>query len=95
MNCDSMCTSSADTMCSALTNNLTLPPLKKRHERKTFATKTLKLIHSRLQYYRKILNQPPSDNLKKIRQRQRIQQKYDHNMKVRALLNRAVRNLYI
>lgn len=95
MNCDTMCSSSADTSYSALTDNLSLPPLKKRHERKTFATKTLKLIHSRLQYYRKILNQPLSDNPKKIRQRQRIQQKYDHNMKVRALLNRAVRNLYI
>lgn len=76
-------------------DQLTLPPLKKWHERKTFATKTLKMIHSRLQYYRKILKQPESDDPKKIRQRQRIQQKYDHNMKVRSLLNRAVKNLYI
>lgn len=75
--------------------HLTLPPLKKWHERKTFATPTLRLIQSRLQYYRKILNEPESDNPKKIKQRQRIQQKYDHNMKVRALLNRAVKNLYI
>ena len=74
---------------------LTLPPLKKRHERKSFATQTLKMIASRLQYYRKILNEPESDNPKKMKQRERIQKKYDHCMKVRKLLNRAAANRYI
>ena len=72
---------------------LTLPPLKKRHERKTFATYTLKLVHSRLQYYRKILSQPESTDLKKIKQRERIQRKYDHNVKIRLLLKRATSHL--
>lgn len=74
---------------------LALPPLKKRHERKSFATQTLKMIASRLQYYRKILNEPESDNPKKMKQRERIQKKYDHCMKVRKLLNRAAANRYI
>ena len=74
---------------------LTLPPLKKRHERKSFATQTLKMIASRLQYYRKILSEPESDNPKKMKQRERIQKKYDHCMKVRKLLNRAAQNRYI
>ena len=71
-----------------------LPPLKKRHERKTFATPTLKVINSRLQYYRKVLKQPEPLTEKAKLQRQRIQQKYDHCMKVRQLLNRAVKHLY-
>ena len=72
-----------------------LPALKKRHERKTFATPTLKVISSRLQYYRKVLSQPePMDDKVKMK-RQRIQNKYDQCMKVRNLLNRAVKNLYI
>ena len=72
------------------------------HDRKTFATPTLKQIKSRLQYYRKILNQPmpnktelsPTKYAKKIAKREKIQRKYDHNMKVRNLLNRAISNLY-
>ena len=36
-----------------------LPPLKQRHERKTFATPTLKVINSRLQYYRRVLANEP------------------------------------
>lgn len=81
-----------------------LPPLKKRHERKTFATPTLKIINSRLQYYRKVLKQPDPltdkakpqrQDEKRLAQRARIQQKYDHCMKVRQLLNNAVRNLYL
>ena len=74
---------------------LTFPPLKKRHERKSFATQTLKMIASRLQYYRKILSEPESDNPKKMKQRERIQKKYDHCMKVRKLLNRAAANRYL
>lgn len=71
-----------------------LPPLKKRHERKTFATYTLKLINSRLQYYRHVLNQPEPTNNKQIMQRNKIKNKYERDMKIRILLNRAVRNLY-
>ncbi len=71
-----------------------LPPLKQRHERKTFATPTLKAISSRLQYYRKVLSKPEPLTEKAKLQRQRIQQKYDHCMKVRQLLNRAVKHLY-
>ena len=72
-----------------------LPPLKQRHERKTFATPTLKLINSRLQYYRKVLSQPEPTTEKGKLSRQRIQNKYDQCMKVRQLLNRAVKNLYL
>ena len=74
---------------------LSLPPLKKRHERKTFATQTLKMINSRLQYYRKILSQPePTDKKMKIKY-DKIKSKFDRDMKVRLLLNKAVKNLYL
>lgn len=43
-----------------------LPPLKKPHERKTFATPTLKIIHSRIQYYYKVLKSDPPEDPKKI-----------------------------
>ena len=68
----------------------------RKHVRKTFATPTLRLINSRAQYYRRILQQPLSDNAseKQIRKRQKLQQKYERDMKVRTLLNRAVGHLY-
>ena len=69
--------------------NQTLPS-RPKHCRKTFATQTLRLINSRLQYYRRVLNQQPTTTMK----RQQIQKKYDRDMKVRQLLNRAVRHLY-
>ena len=72
-----------------------LPPLKKPHERKTFATPTLKLINSRLQYYRRILNQPEPDNQKAKNNRQKLKNKYERDLKVRKLLNKAIKNLYI
>ena len=65
---------------------------KTRHERKTFATPTLKAINLRLHYYRKVLNDP-SINPESVRY-QRIKNKYDHCMKVRQLLNKAIKNLY-
>lgn len=74
--------------------NLHLMPLKLPHERKTFATSTLKLINSRLQYYRHVLNSPEPTNKKSLLKRERIKNKYIRDMKVRNLLNRAVRNLY-
>ena len=69
-----------------------LPPLKQRHERKTFATPTLQVINSRLQYYRRVLANEPITPKPKL-QHQRIKNKYEHCMKVRQLLNRAVKNL--
>lgn len=76
-------------------SQLQLPPLKQPHERKTFATPTLKLINSRLQYYRRILNQPEPDNQKAKDKRQKLKNKYERDLKVRILLNKAVKNLYI
>lgn len=76
-------------------DEFTLPPLKKRHERKSFATNTLKLINSRLQYYRRVLSQPEPTDEKKLSKRQIIKAKNEHNMKVRKLLTRAVANRYI
>lgn len=76
-------------------SSLTLPPLKKPHERKSFASDTLKKIHSRLQYYRKVLKEPESSDPKKIRQREKIQRKFDRDMKVRQLLYRAINNRYL
>lgn len=82
----------------------TLPPLRAPHERKTFATPTLKLINSRLQYYRSILSQPdptlmngltPRALAKSLTKRERIKNKYIRDMKVRNLLNKAIKNLYI
>ena len=70
-----------------------LPPLKQRHERKTFATPTLKVINSRLQYYRRVLANESITPKQKL-QHQRIKNKYDQCMKVRQLLNRAINNLY-
>lgn len=67
-------------------------PFKARHERKTFATPTLKKINLRLHYYRKVLNDPSIDP--NSQRYQRIKNKYDHCLKVRQLLNRAVKNLY-
>ena len=71
-----------------------LPPLKKPHERKTFATPTLKLINSRLQYYRRILNKPDPDNQKAKDNREKLKNKYERDLKVRKLLNKAIKNLY-
>ena len=71
-----------------------LPPLKQRHERKTFATPTLIKINSRLQYYRRVLSTEPTTPKQQL-QHQRIKNKYEQCMKVRQLLNRAVRNLYL
>lgn len=72
-------------------NNDSSLPSKKWHERKTFASDTLKLINLRLGYYRKVLK----DNNITDKRRQRVTKKYEHNLKVRKLLNRAVKNLYI
>ena len=98
------------------TDNQTLPS-RPKHCRKTFATQTLRLINSRLQYYRRILQQSINEEnddkrgqreqgtrqrrqstervyTSRMSQRQQIQQKYNRDMKVRQLLNRAVRHLY-
>ncbi len=72
-----------------------LPPLKQPHERKTFATPTLKLINSRLQYYRRILNQPEPNTDKGKNKRQKLKNKYERDIKVRKLLNKAIKNLYL
>ena len=72
-----------------------LQPLRQPHERKTFATPTLRLINSRLQYYRRILNQPEPNTDKAKNKRQKLKYKYDRDIKIRNLLNKAVKNLYI
>lgn len=71
-----------------------LPPLRRPHQRSTFATQTLKQINSRLQYYRRVLNTPMPEDEKGIMKRQKLQAKYDRDMKVRRLLNRAISNYY-
>ena len=76
-------------------SQLQLPPLKQPHERKTFATPTLKLINSRLQYYRRILKQPEPDDKIAKKKRQKLKNKYERDLKARILLNKAVKNLYI
>ena len=72
-----------------------LPPLKARHERKTFATSTLKQIHSRIQYYRRVLNSPPPTEPKKLIKYEKIKNKYNRDLKIRSLLKNAVSNLYL
>lgn len=71
-----------------------LPPLKKPHERKTFATPTLKIIHSRIQYYYKVLKNDPPEDPKKLQRYQKIKAKYEQSIKIRNLLKKAVKNLY-
>ena len=66
-------------------------PTKRKHERKTFASDTLRKINLRLGYYRKVLK----DNNATDKRKQRVTKKYEHDMKVRYLLNRVVKNLYI
>ena len=61
-----------------------------RNCRRSFATETLSKISNRLQYYRKVLNNPKTND----KQRQRIQSKYDHDIKIRKLLNRALSHRY-
>ena len=61
-----------------------------RNCRRSFATETLSKISNRLQYYRKVLNNPNTND----KQRQRIQSKYDHSIKIRKLLNRALSHRY-
>lgn len=82
-------------MDKSINEQFTLPPIKKRHERKSFATPTLKLINARLQYYRKVLSQPMPTDEKKLIKREKIQAKYNRDMKVRKLLNRAAANRYL
>ena len=72
-----------------------------RKSRKTFATETFKKITCRCQYYRRILSKPIPEDITDPKQRQRlekqrdkIQAKYDHNLKVRSLLRRAISHLY-
>ncbi len=72
-----------------------LPPLKKRHERKTFATPTLKIIHSRIQYYYKVLKNDPPEDPKKLQRYEKIKTKYEQSIKVRKLLKNAIKNLYL
>lgn len=73
----------------------------KKHNRRTFATDTFKKIINRSAYYRKILSAPKPDNFNNAndkaryeRQISKIKTKYEHDMKVRALLHRAIRHLY-
>ncbi len=61
-----------------------------RKSRKTFATATLRKINSRVQYYRRVLN---SSNIN-IEQQERIRKKYEKDLRIRKLLNRAINNLY-
>ena len=72
----------------------TLPPLRRPHQRSTFMTPTLKLINSRIQYYRRVMNTPMPDTEKKIIKRMKLMAKYERDMKVRRLLNRALSNYY-
>ena len=68
---------------------------KRPHDRTTFATPTLKLINGRIAYYRKILKQElNTNNAKQVRQHKKLQMKYDRDMKIRYLLNRAISHRY-
>ena len=64
--------------------------MSKNHCRKTFTTETLSKITNRTQYYRRILN---SSTISEKR-RKRIQTKFDRDMKIRKLLNRAISHRY-
>ena len=64
--------------------------MSERKSRKTFATVTLRKINFRVQYDRRVLNNPNTN----IEQLERIRKKYEKDLKIRALLNRAINNLY-
>ena len=77
-----------------MSDGLTLAPLKQRHERKTFATPTFKVLSTKIQYCRRVLkNLNPTTEKQRIRY-ESMTKRYEHFMKVRKLLNRAVQNLY-
>ena len=63
--------------------------MSERKSRKTFATATLRKINSRIQYYRRVLNNPNTN----IEQLERIRKKYEKDLRIRKLLNRAINNL--
>ena len=69
-------------------------PSKKFHERKTFATPTLIKINKRLFYYRKMLKTLEPKNNKELKRYSVLAKKYERDMKIRKLLNRAVSHLY-
>ena len=79
-----------------MSQNTTSERLTKRpHDRTTFATPTLKLINGRIAYYRKILKQElNTNNAKQVRQHKKLQMKYNRDMKIRYLLNRAINHRY-
>ena len=84
-----------DANAEANAEELKLPPLRKKHERKTFATHTLKIIHSRIQYYKKVINKPPPEDPKQLKRYENLKKKYESNIRKRNLLKKAVKNLYI
>ena len=65
---------------------------RKPYQKKTFATDTLARINWRLKYYRRVLNN--ANNRKDERYIEKIQKKYDRDMRVRSLLKKAVSHLY-
>lgn len=69
-------------------------PTKRWHERKTFASDTLKKINYRIYYYRKIIKTLNPKNEKEEKQLERIKNKFERDIKIRNLLNKAVKNLY-
>lgn len=67
----------------------TINNYKERKSRKTFATITLHKLTNRIYYYRQTLNRNITD-----KHRNSILIKYERDLKIRSLLNRAISHLY-
>ena len=67
---------------------------KQRQSRKSFATETLKNITNRVNYYKRMLNNKTDEEINENKRLRRIKMKYDHALKVRFILNRALSHRY-
>ena len=67
---------------------------KTRNSRKSFATETLKNITNRLNYYNRMMKNKTNEDIEASPRLRRIRNKYNHAMKVRFILNRALSHRY-
>lgn len=65
-----------------------------RKSRKSFASETLEKISNRLNYYKRMLKNKTPEDIEASPRLKRIQNKHNHELKVRFLLNRALSHRY-
>ena len=65
-----------------------------RKSRKSFATETLKNITNRINYYNRMMKNKTNEDIEASPRLKRIRNKYNHALKVRFILNRALSHRY-